>query len=52
MNKFRKYATDNGVTKAATKLLDSKISESNVSILDLSDKKNTLHVQQCWTLLT
>ena len=37
-----KYATDNGATKAAThflKLLDSKIGESNVSIVELSDKK-------------
>ena len=37
-----KYAADNGATKAAThfsKLLDSKIGESNVSIVELSDKK-------------
>ena len=37
-----KYAADNGATKAAThfsKLLDSKIGESNVSILDLRDKR-------------
>ena len=37
-----KYATDNRATKAATlfsKLLDSKISEPNASILDFSDKK-------------
>ena len=39
-----KYATDNGATKAATlfsKLLDSKISEPNASILDFSDKTFT-----------
>ena len=37
-----KYAADNGATKTAThfsKLLDSKIGESNSSIVELSDKK-------------
>ena len=50
-----KYATDNRATKAATlfsKLLDSKISESNASILDFSDKKTLLHVQQPCPLFT
>ena len=40
---IEKYAADNGATKAVThfsKLLDSKIGESNVSIVELSDKKN------------
>ena len=40
---------DNGATKSAThfsKLLDRKIGESNVSIVELSDKKT----QQCCTI--
>ena len=42
MAQIGKYAADNGATKAAThfsKLLDSKIGESSVSIVELSDKK-------------
>ncbi len=39
-----KHAADNGATKAAThfsKLLDSKIGESNISIVELTDKNFT-----------
>ena len=50
MAQIGKYAADNGATKATThfsKLLDSEMGESNVSIVKLSDKKTFSSVVRC-----